>query len=88
MIKLRLIFAIAALAALATMALAQYRWVRITVESRDGHHAFHLVRSRSVKLRKQLSDRPCIRGKTWGVDGHQIWVDHGCRAIFDVEVRR
>ncbi len=31
---------------------------------------------------KQLSDSPCIEGRTWAYRGGRIWVDEGCRARF------
>jgi hypothetical protein len=37
-----------------------------------------------VDLVKQNSDNPCIRGQTWGNDGRGIWVDRGCRGVFQV----
>jgi hypothetical protein len=39
---------------------------------------------RRPRLERQLSNSSCIEGRSWGYsrrDG-QIWVDHGCRAIF------
>lgn len=35
-----------------------------------------------VEMRRQLSDRPCNRGSSWGKSKEYIWVDHGCRAEF------
>jgi hypothetical protein len=37
-----------------------------------------------VRLHKQKSDSPCIKGKTWGFNRFGIWVDCGCRAKFKV----
>lgn len=39
---------------------------------------------RGVELVRQLSDAPCVRGRTWGSDRSGIWVDGGCRAEFRV----
>ncbi len=36
-----------------------------------------------VRLVNQLSDAPCIQGRTWGYDRNNIWVDKGCRAEFE-----
>ena len=33
---------------------------------------------------RKLSDAPCIQGRTWGYDRNRIWVDRGCRALFEV----
>jgi Protein of unknown function (DUF3011) len=49
------------------------------------HKNFCLVDTRGgVRLLKQKSDAPCIRGKTWGFNRKGIWVARGCRAKFKV----
>lgn len=35
-----------------------------------------------ITLVRQLSDNPCIRDRTWGVDRNGIWVTEGCRGEF------
>jgi hypothetical protein len=35
-----------------------------------------------VTLGRQISDSPCIQGRSWGWDSRGIWVDRGCRADF------
>lgn len=44
------------------------------------------ARDRIVMVNQQLSDNPCIVGRSWGVssDRDEIWVDNGCRAEFQV----
>ena len=37
-----------------------------------------------VTLVKQRSDSACRQGYSWGYDRRGIWVDHGCRADFQV----
>jgi hypothetical protein len=37
-----------------------------------------------VQLIKQRSDSSCRQGRSWGFDRRGIWVDHGCRADFQV----
>ena len=37
-----------------------------------------------VQLLKQRSDSSCRQGYSWGYDRRGIWVDHGCRADFQV----
>src|ERR1700745_922697 len=37
-----------------------------------------------VVLVHQKSDAKCVQGRSWGFDNHGIWVDHGCRAEFEV----
>lgn len=39
---------------------------------------------RDVRLVRQLSDKPCREGRTWGHDRNSIWVDEGCRGIFEI----
>lgn len=36
----------------------------------------------TVQLWQQLGLNACVKGKSWGVDGNTVWVDHGCRADF------
>jgi hypothetical protein len=38
----------------------------------------------SVRLLKQRSDSSCRQGESWDFDRRGIWVDHGCRADFQV----
>jgi len=58
---------------------------RITCESRN--HRYNrcpVDTDNRVKLKKQLSDAPCIEGRTWGYDKKGVWVDQGCKAEFKV----
>jgi hypothetical protein len=38
-----------------------------------------------VVLNRQLSDSPCVEGRTWGIRGNTVWVDSGCRGEFTVQ---
>jgi hypothetical protein len=38
---------------------------------------------RGARLVKQLSSAPCLQGETWGFERSAIWVDEGCRGIFE-----
>ncbi|HEU5040751.1 MAG TPA: DUF3011 domain-containing protein, partial [Gemmatimonadales bacterium] len=38
---------------------------------------------RGARLVQQISTNPCIQGRTWGFDRDAIWVNNGCRGIFD-----
>ncbi|HYC34058.1 MAG TPA: DUF3011 domain-containing protein, partial [Gemmatimonadales bacterium] len=38
---------------------------------------------RGARLVQQLSNNPCIQGRTWGFDRDAIWVNNGCRGTFD-----
>lgn len=35
-----------------------------------------------ARLVRQLSDAPCIEGRTWGQGNGRVWVSQGCRAEF------
>jgi hypothetical protein len=37
-----------------------------------------------VRLERQISESPCVNGRSWGVDDRGLWVDNGCRAYFTV----
>lgn len=37
-----------------------------------------------VRLVQQISQSPCVAGRTWGYQANQIWVGNGCRAEFEV----
>lgn len=41
-----------------------------------------------VRLVRQISRAPCVRGRSWGTDRGGIWVDSGCDAQFEVVGRR
>lgn len=38
-----------------------------------------------VRLKRQLSNSGCWEGDTWGFDRDGIWVDRGCRAVFEIQ---
>lgn len=60
----------------------------VTCESNNNvRHTCKLdARARMVTINQQLSDNPCILGKTWGLTRNRkgVWVDNGCRAEFVV----
>jgi len=49
--------------------------------------SFALSGIRRVRLVDQLSDAPCRQGRTWGYTANRVWVDQGCRGIFEVTRR-
>jgi len=54
-------------------------------ESRDGRRAHCAVGTRGgVALVRQISRNECVEGQSWGYDNHGVWVDHGCRAEFEL----
>ena len=59
----------------------------IKCESNDGRRNYcntGYVDDRQVSIQQQISGSPCTRGATWGVDERGLWVDRGCRAIFNI----
>jgi|GEM_PF-6709760 len=58
---------------------------RIRLESTDNKRVYRRVNTNGgVRLVKQLSSKPCIKGRSWDYDRNGIWVDDGCRADFEV----
>ena len=57
----------------------------IKCESNNGRRNYcGTYPSNQVRLDRQISDSPCVQGRTWGVDRNGLWVDGGCRAYFMV----
>ena len=55
----------------------------VRCESRDGRTRWCRLETRGgVRLVRQFSDSPCIRGRTWGVRQGSVWVTRGCRGRF------
>lgn len=82
----RILFAGLAFALSAITVLAYFDWKKVTLESKDGNRVYKKVDIRGrVRLVKQLSDKPCVLGRTWGYDRNGIWVTDGCRAEFEYE---
>lgn len=51
-------------------------------ESRDGRTRECATGGRRVRLVRQLSDAPCVQGRSWGGTRNGVWVSNGCRAEF------
>ena len=57
----------------------------VSCSSDDMHRHYCPADTRGgVRLFKQRSDSSCRQGYSWGYDRRGIWVDHGCRADFQV----
>lgn len=55
----------------------------VRCESNDGRFRLCPADTRGgMALVRQLSESPCIQGRTWGWDQRGVWVDRGCRADF------
>lgn len=82
-------------AGMPSLAPAQYRGDDRRVESlrckSENYRYKHCrvdTRGDEVRLVRQISQAPCVRGRSWGVDRGGIWVDSGCDAQFEVGGRR
>jgi hypothetical protein len=62
---------------------------RVRCRSRDYRYEQCRVSGRITHARvvDRHSDRPCIPNRTFGWRGNQLWVNDGCDADFEVEVR-
>ena len=57
----------------------------VTCESRYGRReSCRADTSGGVRLERRLSSAPCEVGRTWGFDHTAIWVENGCRAVFQL----
>jgi hypothetical protein len=57
----------------------------ISCSSDDMHRHYCSADTRGgVRLVKQNSESSCRQGRSWGYDRRGIWVDHGCRADFQI----
>jgi len=63
--------------------------MQLTCASEDGrrHYCQSDIQGTATLLR-QRSGSPCRQGYSWGNDRNGIWVDHGCRADFELKGRR
>lgn len=63
----------------------------LTCQSKEKvYNRCNLNRSRDMDVelvRKLDNSKKCERDRTWGVDGDGIWVDKGCKAVFEVRER-
>ncbi|HEY6185101.1 MAG TPA: DUF3011 domain-containing protein [Terriglobales bacterium] len=62
----------------------------INCSSDDGHRHYCSVNTHhaDVNMVRQRSDARCQEGYSWGRDRHGVWVDHGCRADFEIVADR
>ena len=37
---------------------------------------------------RNISKTNCVEGRNWGYQGNRVWVDNGCRGLFEVEYVR
>jgi hypothetical protein len=59
----------------------------LTCSSNDGHRRnCRAYTANGVRMVRQISGSACTAGYSWGYEADSIWVDHGCRAEFAVNV--
>ncbi len=51
---------------------------------RDRRRECSIPRGSRVRLFDQLSSTPCVQNRNWGYYRDELWVDDGCRGIFEV----
>jgi len=63
--------------------------MQLTCSSEDGerHYCESDIQGRATMTR-QRSGSPCREGYSWGYDRRGVWVDHGCRADFQLTGQR
>ena len=96
MIKLAIATLVSATALMAIPAPAsaqgyyRHRNPEITCASHRGqYNSCWLPVRGTARLVHQLSDRPCVRGRTWGQrSSSRVWVSRGCRGDFAVRTDR
>jgi hypothetical protein len=52
-----------------------------------GRHECAIKPKATVVMAEQLGDVDCVENLSWGQAGDAIWVDGGCRAVFEVRPR-
>ncbi len=58
---------------------------RVKCESQNGSFKICNVATYGyVRMVQQISQSPCVAGRTWGYQENQIWVGNGCRAEFEI----
>ncbi|HEY4292222.1 DUF3011 domain-containing protein [Luteibacter sp.] len=72
----------AAALALPHVAHAQRGGDTVNCYSDQGRRSVCRVPWRDARLVRQDSDTACVRNRTWGIDRGGLWVDNGCRGIF------
>lgn len=72
-----------------TLAIAYQTTVQVRLEStNDRRVSKQMDRQISrVRLIDRLSDAGCTAGQDWGYSGRTLWVDNGCRGVFEVQYR-
>jgi hypothetical protein len=69
-------------------AVAAFEPYQLRCESEHGgRHECAIKPSAAVVMVEQLGDADCIENLSWGLTGDAIWVDGGCRAVFEVRPR-
>jgi len=69
---------------LSLLAIAQAHAERVTCESKGKQRTECEMNTQGeVHLVQKLSKTACTEGVSWGLSKHAVWVDGGCRAVFE-----
>ncbi len=82
--SLRLFLVAAAFFLLGTASLSAQQTFNCSSEDGHRHYCSADTHHGDVRMVKQRSDSRCEEGYSWGRDNRGVWVDHGCRADFEV----
>jgi hypothetical protein len=87
--KIVMVGGVLGLTALSAFAGFYYDSFRVTVQSDDyGWRLLRVPTDRPIRLVKKISKAGCEYGTSWGISDRGIWVNRGCRAIFQVAGHR
>jgi|GEM_PF-300820 len=76
--------ALIAVAVLGLTMAAQAHAQRVTCESKNQQRSECEMNTQGeVRVVQQLSKAACTEGVTWGLSKHAVWVEGGCRAVFE-----
>jgi hypothetical protein len=72
----------------AALAAGTFEPYQLPCESEHGgRHECAIKPDAGVVMVEQLGDADCVENVSWGHTGDAIWVDGGCRAVFEVRPR-
>lgn len=89
---MRLILVIAGALLLSSPVMAGTKTKHVKCSSKDGDFkrckVSGIKKISNMSVKKRYSDSKCKKGYSYGYDKKSIWVDHGCRAKFNVRYKK
>ena len=89
---MRLILVIAGALLLSSPVMAGTKTKHVKCASKDGDFkrckVSGIKKISNMSVKKRYSDSKCKKGYSYGYDKKSIWVDHGCRAKFNVRYKK